>query len=263
MLLPQKLQRNSSSLSHLETWHPNGDTDAQVYRSEQSPKVSNLYKSGWEVCKGPQDQAFLKRQLLTLWRFRVHGTLAWSLHNKMQGRNLSSNIEAGWKRPSLGRCQVFLAKRDPSNGCYCGHNLCPPAGLRFSCSQGYEPTSHHCVPMNLRLHLPKCHEKLTTLFRKIGNWLLLPSLQGPAQTRPILRSLPSGQWVTASVLPPSSSIHNLGLARLYKHCLFIICLAVLPMDQGSPRLTVFDFLGLQFLDHGGRRTASSKCWVKE
>lgn len=141
MLLPPKLQRNSSSLSHLETWHPNGDTDAQVYRSEQSPKVSNLYTWGWEVCKGPEDQAFLKRQLLTLWRFRAPGTLVWSLHNKMQGRNSSPNTRAGWKSPSPGKCQVFSAKRDPSNCCHCGLDLCPLAGLRFSCSQGREPTS--------------------------------------------------------------------------------------------------------------------------
>ena len=144
---------------------PNGDTDTQVYRSEQSPKVSNLYKSGWEVCNGPGVQAFLRCQFLTLWRFTAPGTLVGAFIIKYkEGTQVLMQEQAeraphpGWYQDSRPR------QRDPSNCCPCGLYLSPPAELRFSYSQWGEPTSHHCVPMNnLWPHLPKCHGKLTTL----------------------------------------------------------------------------------------------------
>lgn len=211
MLLPGRLQRNCSSLSHLETWHPNGSADAQVYR----PVASNLCNSGWEVCKSPEGQALLRRQLPTIWRFTAPGTLALEPHNHNVRKELKSQLRKQAENPSLGWRRVSGSRQRPRQLLpLCPLPLSPPAGLRFSRSQWCEPAWHHCVQVNsLCLHLPQSHGKLAPLFRKTGNWLLLLNLQDAAQTSPC-EAFPQVTWATASILPHRSSVHSLAAALL-------------------------------------------------
>lgn len=114
--------------------------------------------------------------------------LLWSLHNQDVRKELSSQLRCRLKEPLPRACQAFWASIAGAQATVTMvFSTSVPLQLQLGSYFLFSIIwPHYALKNSLRPHLPKSHGQLTTLFRTMGNWLLLLNLQHPAQTiRPL------------------------------------------------------------------------------